>query len=285
MMYRNLRTSTEPDSVHLCDYPQADKSLIDEELSDDMEALLNLVSLGSAARNSVKIKVRQPLAELKVLPASDGERRAVARFADQIRDELNIKKVTHHEPSAGPLLTAEIKPNPKALGPKFGQRLKQLQAAVAAMPIAELAAKVNAGQPFELQGDGGPFALEPTDFFVTMKAPEGWAGFADRGTEVLLDVRLTDALRLEGLARDVIRQVQDQRKEAELEPEDRITLYLATESTVLRQAIEAHRDYIAGETLIVTWSTEPLKGQVHRAEVTVDGQPLTIELMKASVEF
>jgi isoleucyl-tRNA synthetase len=271
-MYHNLKTSSEAASVHLCDYPRPVAELIDEQLSEDMEALLRLVSLGSAARNSVKIKVRQPLAELKVRPAADGERRAVERFADQIRDELNIKKVTLHDPAGGPLLTPDIKLNPKTAGPKFGARLKHVQASVAATPIMELSAKVTGGQPFDLAGEDGPFSLEPADFFVAMKAPEGWAGVAERGTEVLLDVRLTDELKREGLARDVIRQVQDQRKEADLEPEDRIALYLATDSVALRQAIEAHRDYIASETLTVRWANALLNGQAHRAEVKVDGK-------------
>src|SRR5204863_460718 len=95
-MYRNL--IADADSVHLCDYPIADETLIDHELSDEMDALLRLVSLGGSARNAVKIKVRQPLAEIKIQPASDAERKAVERFADQIRDELNIKQVTLHDP-------------------------------------------------------------------------------------------------------------------------------------------------------------------------------------------
>ena len=96
-----------------------------------MESLLRLVSLGSAARNAVKIKVRQPLAELKVQPANDSDRRAVERFADQIQEELNVKKVTIHDPATGPLLTQEVKANMKTLGPKFGPRLKDVQTAIA----------------------------------------------------------------------------------------------------------------------------------------------------------
>ena len=109
--------------MHLCDYPAVDESLIDAELSADMDALLRLVTLGSAARNSVKIKVRQPLAELKIQPASDAERRAIDRFADQLREELNIKKVTVHDGGSGPLLATTLKANTKSLGPKAGSHL------------------------------------------------------------------------------------------------------------------------------------------------------------------
>src|SRR5262249_24367485 len=114
-VYRNLVSGTEERSVHLSDFPTVDKTLIDEELSRDMEALLRLVSLGSAARITVKIKVRQPLAEMKVQPADDADRRAVQRFADQIADELNIKKVSLHESQNRTLLHLEVKPNLKTL--------------------------------------------------------------------------------------------------------------------------------------------------------------------------
>jgi isoleucyl-tRNA synthetase len=282
-MYQNLVVQgTDPSaSVHLEDFPSADESLIDKDLSADMEALLRVVSLGSAARNSVKIKVRQPLAELKVQPADDRDRRAVARFGDQVCEELNVKKVSLHESSQGPLLRFEVKPNMKSLGPKFGPRLKEVQTALAAADAAELAGKAQAGLPFELPCPGGPVQLEPADVVVQLKAPDGWAGVADRGTQVLVDARLSESLKQEGMARDVVRQVQDLRKKAGLEMEDRINLYLGTDSPALRQAIDAHRKYIADETLAVEWAFEPLAKNAPTANVKIDGQALMIQLRKA----
>ncbi len=268
-------------SIHLCDYPKPSELPIDEQLSADMNALLRVVSLGSAARNAVKMKVRQPLAELKVQPAGDADRRAVERFADQIIEELNVKKVTLHDPASGPLLRLDVKPNPKALGPKFGPRLKDVTAAIAAANPADLAAKVQAGQPFDLPTPDGPVTLDPADLWVTTKAPDGWAGIADHGTQVLIDARLTDDLKREGMARDVIRQVQELRKTAGLQMEDRIELYLGTESDALRLAVDAHRDYLAAETLTVGWANALLGSDAHRADVKIDGQGLTIMLRKA----
>ena len=268
-------------SVHLCDYPKPEELPTDEQLSTDMNALLRLVSLGSAARNAVKIKVRQPLAELKVQPAGDADRRAVERFAEQIMEELNVKKVTLHDPANGPLLTQEVKANMKTIGPKFGPRLKDIQAAIAGLPAATLAAKAQAGELFELAMTDGLVTLEPGDLWVSTKAPEGWAGVADRGTQVLIDSRLTDDLKAEGMARDVIRQVQEQRKNASLQMEDRIELYLGTESDALRKAIETHRDYLAAETLTTKWASAVLDGDAQRAEVKIDGQALSIALRKA----
>ncbi len=126
---RSPNSSSSLDSVHLCDFPVVDKRLVDEQLSADMDALLRLVSLGSAARNSVKIKVRQPLAEIKVQPSNEAERRSIERFGDQVAEELNIKKVSIHA-NGQPLLRTEVKPNLKTLGPKFGNQLQEVKKAI-----------------------------------------------------------------------------------------------------------------------------------------------------------
>jgi isoleucyl-tRNA synthetase len=286
-MYQNLvvrTTKGQPESVHLCDYPQANAALIDERLSTEMNALLEVVSLGSAARNSMKIKVRQPVAEIVVKPGSEEQRCAVERFPDQIRDELNVKKVTLHDPASGPLLRFEVKPNMKTLGPKFGQRLREVQDAIRSANPAELAAKVQKGGLIELPCPGGAVMLDADDLGVAQKAPEGWAGVADRDTEVIIDTRLTDELKREGMARDVVRQVQELRKQSGLEMEDRIVLWLNATADQLKQAIEAHRAYIASETLTVQWATQPLNGECKSARVKVEGQELVIELMKAPAE-
>jgi isoleucyl-tRNA synthetase len=288
-MYQNLVVRATADtavaqSIHLCDYPTVDEGLIDEQLTDDMSALLRLVSLGSAARNTVKIRVRQPLAEMKVQPAGPPDRRAVERFGEQIREELNVKAVTLHDPSAGDLLQQEVKPNMKTLGPKFGPRLKDVVAAITATPAAQLVGSVQKGEPFELKTASGPALLEPADLVVTQKAPEGWAGVVDRGTQVLLDVRITEDLAREGMARDVIRHVQNLRKDAKLDLSDHIALRLDTSSAQLRAAIDCHRDDIATATQTDRWVTQPLDGEGHKSSVKVEGQELTIELARVGME-
>jgi isoleucyl-tRNA synthetase len=281
-MWQNLKTAGSEESVHHADYPQPDERLIDSELSQDMEALLRLVSLGSAARNTVKIKVRQPLAELRIQPGSDADRRAVERFADQIADELNLKKVTLYDAAQGPLLTFEVKANPKNLGPKFGNRMKAVHAALAALAPAAVAEQVQAGKSIELQCSDGPATLEPSDVWVLPKVADGFAGLVDRGTQLLLDARITPELAREGMAREVIRHVQNSRKDANLQMEDRIVLYLHADDAELAQAIRTHRDYIAGETLVVDWSDKPLGEAAFGADVEVDKKKLRIELKKWS---
>ena len=278
-MYHNLVDAGD-DSVHLQEYPSVDASLIDEELSADMGALLHLVSLGSASRNTVKIKVRQPLAELKVHPGDEADRRAIHRFADQLCEELNLKKATIHDAASGPLLVPEIKANPKALGPKFGQRMKEVQQAISKADPLELLKYAQSGAPFTLPGDGGPFELEATDLFISLKAKEGWTGVADRNTQVALDTRITEELAQEGMARDIIRQVQELRKKAGLEMEDRITLHLSTQAEPLVKTLAAHRDYIGNETLVLHWANAAL-AESHNAQVKIEGHDLTLELKKA----
>ncbi len=281
-MFQNL-AQTPTASVHLTDYPEVDRALIDEELSSDMEALLRLVSLGSAARNLVKIKVRQPLAELRVQSAGDSDRRAVERFEDQVCEELNVKKVSLHNPDGAPLLHPEIKPNMKSLGPKFGADLNSVVAGLRALDAAAVADRVAKGEKFSLDCPGhiNP-TLEPTDVIVSYRAPDGWAGVMDRGTQVAIDARITEELALEGIARDIVRQVQELRKQSALEMEDRIILFLGTDSPRLQRAIDDHRQYIAAETLASERSSQPIGLSAHRADVKVDKEALTIELRKMS---
>ena len=282
-MYRNLVEGPADRSVHRGGFPEVDESLIDEKLSEEMEALLRVKAVGSAARNTVKLKVRQPLAEMKVQPADERERRAVERFAHLLSDELNIKKVTLHDPSQGPLLRLDLKPNPKNLGPKVGAKLKELQAGLAALPApdrASLASRLQKGEPVEFIWPGGSATLEPADVFVSATGPDSWAGAADGNTQVAIDTRVTEQLKGEGRAREVVRQVNEARKQANLNIEDRIVLRLCTEAADLRQAIDAHRAYIGGETLVKQWVDRPLDGDAYKANVKVDGQPLTIELRK-----
>jgi isoleucyl-tRNA synthetase len=130
----------------------------------------------------------------------------------------------------------------------------------------------------ELPAANGSVTLEPADVVVHHRGPDGWSGVADRATQVAVDARVTESLAREGMAREVVRHIQDQRKAADLQIEDRITVYLGTPSELLRQAIGEHRDYIAAETLSVRWSSAPLQGSAHAATVKVDGYELTIQL-------
>jgi len=274
-MYQNLVVATHPAgsmpaSVHHCDYPEVDESLLDEALVADMQALLNLVTLGLSARNAAKIKVRQPLAELRVRPGQDADRRAIERFVDQIKEELNVKSVTLCEQN---LLKTEIKLTPRGQG-KFGPRLPEVAAALAAADPESLANLLSKGEPVSL----GEFLLEPADVACHLTAPEGFVGAADRQTQVALDTRISPELAAEGMARDVVRLVQELRKSSGLEIEDRITLYLASPVAELQSAIDTHWATIAGETLATARATTAPAGA---KLAKVEGKELTLGLVKA----
>jgi isoleucyl-tRNA synthetase len=271
-----------PPSVHLWSFPEPDAQLIDEPLSADMEALLRLVSLTKALRNQVKIKVRQPLAALKIQPGLEADRRAVVRFASQLEEECNIKSVSLHEHSVQPLVTFELKGNPKTLGPKFGPRLPVVQAAIAAAANEELARRLLAGQSIRVHLQGEAIELGPEDVTVITRGPEGWAVLIDRGSALALDVRVTEELKKEGLARDVVRNIQELRKEANLDLDDRIKLWVHSSAAELQSAIEAFRDYIMAETLCSDWAAGHLGEQAAKKTVKIDGHDLRIELRKAS---
>src|SRR5262249_39587342 len=137
------------------------------------------------------------------------------------------------------------------------------------------------GLPIEVEAPNGSVTIDAGDFSVTYRAADGWVGIADRGTQLALDTRITDELAADGMARDVVRHVQDARKKAGLQMEDRIELYLHTESAKLSQAIARHRDYIMAETLVARWSDTPLQGDgVYQSQVSVDGQALQIGLRR-----
>jgi isoleucyl-tRNA synthetase len=278
-MYQNLEGPG--GSVHLQAFPEANEALIDRELSEDMEALLRLVSLGSAARNSVKIKVRQPLAEMKIRSDDDSDRQAVERFAHQILDELNVKKVSIVDKNSlfftyEPFLVRE------RVKFDFGSRAGQVIAAFEKLPKEKLRELANREEPLTLVlPSGDSVSLVPLeDIEFVPKGLEGWAVAAHLDTVVGVDTRITEDLAKEGKAREVVRHVQNLRKDAGLEMDDRIVLYLHTVSDKLRQAIEAHRGYIMNETLATQWATKPLDGDTHHVDVKVDGQALRIELRK-----
>lgn len=263
VIYRPLASG---ESVHLADYPHVDPSQIDDVLSDDMNAALRIISLGLGARSGAKAKVRQPLASLGIFAANDVERRATTRFASMIADELNVKDVSLLDSAP---LTATAKLNKKTAAAKLGPHLKQAEAELAALPPTSL------GGPVTLAG----VELESSDYVLEFYAPQGFAGLADRATQVLLDTRISPALKAEGMARDVVRIVQDARKEAGLDVADKITLHLDATGD-LATAIATHRDTIAAETQATSWTDAPPVNAFQTAG-SIDGQTLQLALAKA----
>jgi isoleucyl-tRNA synthetase len=294
-MYQNLVRcfdANAPESVHHCDYPIADEKLVDKVLSEDVELLLAIVSIGNACRSKAKIKVRQPLAELKV-KYDAYSRQVVDRFSEQIMEELNVKRISLHKVNlkgtkgpngdyVGPLLQKELKANLKTLGPKAGPKMADIKKAIET-GSHEIDSLVNGNDP-----DGEVVILgipvNRSDFIETLKAEEGWIGeylikLPVGEVQVAIDTRLTKELKEEGLAREVIRQVQDLRKKSDLQMEDRIALVLQSAAPELNEAIATFKDYIASETLTKEWpATAP--ADAFTTEVKAEGMGLVISLKK-----
>jgi isoleucyl-tRNA synthetase len=251
-LYQNLVRSLDtdaPESVHLTDFPVADESVIDRELSRDMAAVLTVVRLGRSARAEANIKVRQPLPAILVHTADPGGADSVVRLKDQIVEELNVKDVRALS-DLGDVVTHEIQPNLPILGPKYGRQLGAIRKAISDSDAAEIARQIDAGKSVPLTlADGSVVQLEPTEVLINLRKKEGYAAAQNADATVVLDTTLTPELVQEGIARDVVRAIQDARKQLELNIEDTIDIEYSTQDRALGAAIEAFRDYISREVL------------------------------------
>src|SRR4051812_5120311 len=239
-------TNEEPDSIHLCDYPVVEEKLIDAQLEAGMDAVRRTIELGRAARAQAKVKLRQPLRKAVVV-ASDAEREAIKRLADVVASELNVKELDFVK-SEAELVSYRVKPNYRSLGPRFGKSMPQVAAAVEALDAAAVADALQRGEEVGVQVEGKDHTLSADDVSLVMEQLEGYQVEAEAGHAVALELDLDDELRREGLAREVVRAVQEARKQAGLEVSDRIALALGGDEELLAAARE-HEAYIAGETL------------------------------------
>ncbi|HEX4015775.1 MAG TPA: isoleucine--tRNA ligase [Frankiaceae bacterium] len=243
-LWPQLAVPQAPDSVHLAAWPVADASAIDEQLSRQMVLVRRLVELGRAARASAKLGTRQPLARAGV--PSGLLRQLAADLVHEVAEELNVLAL---EALDSDLVDVAVKPNFRALGKRFGSRTKQIAAAVA-----------QAGKPVDgrltIEVDGEAIELSPEELIVTETPQAGWAVVSESGASVALDLTLTDELRRAGLARDVVRRVQEARKQSGLDVSDRIELWWQAEGAdagVLAEAIREHAGLVAGEVLATSF--------------------------------
>lgn len=280
-MYRNLVVSVDPDaprSVHLSDFPIANAEVIDHDLQREMAAVLEVVGLGRAARSGANIKVRQPLAAILVHTPDPVDAEAVVRLKDQILDELNVKDVRAITELGG-ILSYEVKPNLPVLGPKFGKQLGAVRQAIGSLDAADVAAKVNAGHDIQLTlGDGSTVTLEPNELLVTMRKNEGYAAAQNEAATVVLDTELTPELIAEGYARDFVRQVQDLRKQLELNIDDRILVNYSIEGEIAAAIADWH-DWIAAEVLATSLAASG--DLVDSTEVKVGNETVQVSIVKA----
>ncbi|MGH2992800.1 MAG: isoleucine--tRNA ligase [Solirubrobacterales bacterium] len=263
-----------PDSVHLLDFPEPHESLEDGDLELGMEAARRAVELGRAARAQAGVKVRQPLRKA-VIVATDREREQIQRLSDLVAGELNVKEIEFVAEEAE-LVTYEVKPNYRSLGPRFGRLMPQAAAAVQALDPAAVAEAVAGERRVGIRVNGGEHELEPDDVTLVLQPLDGYQVEAESGRAVALALELDDELRREGLAREVVHAVQNTRREAGLEVTDRIALRLGGDPELL-DAARAHEGYVAGETLATSVSYDA-EGS---AGTQIEGRDLVITASKA----
>ena len=280
-LYQNLVRSvdtTAPESVHLAKWPEVLPEMIDESLNSDMALVMKFVSLGHSARQKANRKVRQPLAEVAFSVGNVNERRAVEKYADLFMDELNVKHVRLLD-AATEAVSHTVKPLPKQLGQKYGNKFPPLQKAILAMNPEDVAKTLMSGQPLKVTLDGTEYSILSEEVEVKARAKEGFA-VAEEGPYVAaLVTELTPELVQEGLAREFVRRVQDLRKSAELDVADRIELFVEATAS-LRAAVEAHKDYITTETLAANLQFGSLPSEASVAEDSFDGETVRVGLVK-----
>lgn len=279
-LYQNLSmrnwagTTTEPESVHLCDYPVADAERIDSALSGEMAVVREIVSLGRAARAEAKMRVRQPLGLVEIVLADRGHTAFLKDHEALIADELNVKQVAFTT-EADQYVEYRIAPNFKSIGPKFGKlgpRIKDTL--LAAKDPAALRRELDTAGRIALTIDGQTVELTAEDVQIGLTAKPGWAAAQGRSAVVVLSTELSDALLDEGLARELVHHVQQLRKKLQLRYEQRIELAIAADAK-LAAAVARHETYIRGETLAdALSSTLPPGGE--REAVEVEGHAATI---------
>jgi len=253
-IYQNLVRQVDaaaPSSVHLVTWPAHQPQRLDQSLLADMTVVQQIISLGRAARNESSLKVRQPLARLLVRVPDDSAAGAVQRHAEQIRDELNIKAIELIARDAA-LVTYRIKPNLPLLGKRYGKLVPAIRAALAQSDAATIATLAGRGEDLQLDVAGQKITLPPDALLIETTAATGFACAEDAGYLVGLDTTLTDDLVREGLMREILRSVQDARKQAGLNVSDRIILNIEGNEPVMA-VMAMHREYIADEALVNGW--------------------------------
>ena len=240
--------NAEPVSVHLCDYPEVDQTKLDPELNARGQSIQTLVRMGHRLREASELRVRQPLAELRFACADPKQATALEHSVEVIADELNVKSVVKAH-NLDDLVNYAYKPNLKTLGPKYGKLLGTIRKELPNADGAALAPLRN-GESVMISLGGEDVTLEPDDVLISVEQASDWASADANGIQIALSTSLDDELIAEGMARDFIRQVQQLRKEADLEENQRISIMWSAEkdAELVANAISAWKETIQSET-------------------------------------
>ena len=277
-LVRNVDASA-PDSVHMAAWPEADAGWQNDALLYDIDVVQKVVGLARAARGQSGVRTRQPLSRLLVRAPGDAAARALDAHQDQILEELNVKAIEFIARDAG-LVSYRIKPNLPVLGKQYGKKLPAIRDALAGADGADIAGAVARGERFSVDVGGETLELTGDDVLVETSSAEGYACAEDSGYLTALDTTLDDALLNEGFAREVVRSIQDARKQAGLDVADRIVLGVSG-SDAIETALEQHREYVMNETLAVEWQPGQGTDALYHDERRLGDESWFLEFRKA----
>ncbi|MGV3586086.1 MAG: isoleucine--tRNA ligase [Adhaeribacter sp.] len=233
-------------SVHLADFPKANKAAINVDLEERMQLAQTVSSLVHSLRKKETIKVRQPLSRILIPILNDKTKGQVEAVADLIKSEVNVKNIEYIDDTSG-ILVKKIKPNFKRLGQVFGPRLKQVAAAIQGMSQEEIAV-LERENGFEIPLGDDTVIITPEDVEIMSEDIPGWLVASEGKLTVALDITLTEALKQEGIARDLVNRIQNLRKDSGLDVQDKIKISLQNNHKEVNEAVKAYEQYIREET-------------------------------------
>ncbi|MCR5495699.1 MAG: isoleucine--tRNA ligase [Treponema sp.] len=275
-MWQNLKTSSDKESVHLSDYPLYNEKFRDEELEFKMETVQKAVSMGRSLRNTYNLKNRQPLASVALVTRNQEEKRVLAEMEDSIREELNVKKVEFHD-REDELVEYRCKANFKVLGKELGPKMKAAAAIIQTLSSEQIQSILE-GTKLSIDVDGLSVELGEEKLIIERLEKDGLKVLNDGTLTVGLDSKISDELKKEGYVRDLIRGIQNLRKESGLNVTDRIKLTVSGDSD-LQAAYDMFADFISGEVLAS--SADFVASISNGTEVDADDKKWSIAVEKA----
>ena len=276
-IYQNLsisKSSGDTDSIHLEQWPDVNEALIDQNLSQEVVLVQRMISLGRASREAGKIKVRQPCAQVVLVPRNPSECSSLREWSDDISSELNVKEVIVTE-DAGELIEYKLRPNLQTLGPRVGREVNNVKEALSTADALEIVQMMKKGETVTISG----FELSASDVLVDVEAVEGWAAQEDGGYLSLLQIELDDELIAEGMAREVIRRLQNMRRDADFDISDRIRVFWTSDG-VVASAMRLHGVHIGEETLAVEVVESESPEEAFIWQGMLDGNEATFGVMR-----
>ncbi|MBR5030181.1 MAG: class I tRNA ligase family protein, partial [Muribaculaceae bacterium] len=275
MLYRDLTGSSE--SVHLALYPVADESVIDSDLEHRMAMAQKVTSMVLALRRKKNLKVRQPLTSIMIPVADEAQRAAIEAVSDLITSEVNVKGIKFVGNDEG-ILVKKVKPDFKKLGPKHGKIMKALAAQLTTMPQADIL-KLEQDGCIKLMVGDQEAVVDVADVEIISEDIPGWLVSNEGNLTVALDITVTDELRREGMARELVNRIQNVRKSKNFDITDKVVVTISPDERI-NDAVEDFGDYIAHQVLATEIKVEPVEGDDAIA-LDMDGWALNIKVDKA----